>query len=69
MKNVNEPILSAKDLACYVLEYYKGNDYTHSKVAMIFEQKIGNEIWTASVSYEDKATGEVELQSFIFEVK
>lgn len=52
-----------------VSEYYKGNDYTHSKVSMLFEQKIGNETWTMSVSYEDKATGEVELQSCIFEVK
>ncbi len=58
-----------KPISINVSEYYKGNDYTHSKVAMIFEQKIGNETWTLSVSYEDKATGEVELQSCIFEVK
>ena len=52
-----------------VAEYYKGNDYTHSKVTLIFEQKIGNETWTMSVAYEDKATGEKTLQSCIFEVK
>lgn len=52
-----------------VAEYYKGNDYTHSKVTLLFEQKIGNETWTMSVSYEDKVTGEVELQSCIYEVK
>ncbi len=52
-----------------VAEYYKGNDYTHSKVTLLFEQKMGNETWTISVSYEDKATGEIELQSCIYEVK
>lgn len=52
-----------------VAEYYKGNDYTHSKVTLIFEQKVGNETWSMSVSYEDKATGEVILQSCIYEVK
>lgn len=52
-----------------VAEYYKGNDYTHSKVTLIFEQKVGNETWSMSVSYEDKATGEVTLQSCIYEVK
>ncbi len=52
-----------------VAEYYKGNDYTHSKVTLLFEQKMGNETWTISVSFEDKATGEVELQSCIYEVK
>ena len=36
-----------------VAEYYKGNDYTHSKVTLIFEQKVGNETWSMSVSYED----------------
>lgn len=52
-----------------IAEYYKGNDYTHSKVTLIFEQKIGNATWSMSVSYEDKTTGEVELQSCIYEVK
>ncbi len=52
-----------------IAEYYKGNDYTHSKVTLIFEQKIGNATWSMSVSYEDKVTGEVELQSCIYEVK
>ena len=52
-----------------VAEYYKGNDYTHSKVTLLFEQKVGNETWSMSVSYEDKATGEVTLQSCIYEVK
>ncbi len=52
-----------------VAEYYKGNDYTHSKVTLLFEQKVGNETWSMSVSYEDKATGEVMLQSCIYEVK
>ena len=58
-----------KPVKINVAEYYKGNDYTHSKVTLIFEQKVGNETWSMSVSYEDKATGEVTLQSCIYEVK
>lgn len=58
-----------KPVKINVAEYYKGNDYTHSKVTLIFEQKVGNETWSMSVSYEDKATGEVILQSCIYEVK
>ena len=58
-----------KPVKINVAEYYKGNDYTHSMVTLIFEQKIGNETWTMSVSYNDKATGEVTLQSCIYEVK
>jgi hypothetical protein len=51
------------------IEYYKGNDYTHSKVTLIFEQKIGNETRTVSVAYNDKATGEIELESCVYRVK
>lgn len=58
-----------KPVKINIAEYYKGNDYTHSKVTLIFEQKIGNASWSMSVSYEDKVTGEVELQSCIYEVK
>ncbi len=52
-----------------VVEYYKGNDYTHSKVTLVFEQKIGNETWSISVGFEDKVTGEVALQSCIYTIK
>ena len=58
-----------KPVKINVAEYYKGNDYTHSKVTLIFEQKVGNETWSMSVSYEDKATCEGTLQSCIYEVK
>ena len=50
-------------------EYYKGNDYTHTKVTMIFEQKIGNETWSISVAYDDKATGEIVFENCVYKVK
>lgn len=50
-------------------EYYKGNDYTHSKVSLLFEQKAGNETLSISVAFDDKATGDVKLQSFVCKVK
>ena len=50
-------------------EYYKGNDYTHSKVSLLFEQKIGNETLSISVAFDDKATGDVKLQSFVCKVR
>ena len=50
-------------------EYYKGNDYTHTKVTLIFEQKIGNETWSISVAYDDKATGEIVFENCVYKVK
>lgn len=40
MKNVNEPILSAKDLACYVLEYYKENVSTETMSDIVLQKSL-----------------------------
>ncbi len=51
-----------------VSEYYKGNDYTHSKVTMIFEQTIGNQALTLTVAFNDVG-GKATINSSIIEIK
>lgn len=49
-------------------EYYKGNDYNYSKATLVFEQKVNGKTWTISVGFEEKSTGEREIQSCIYSV-
>lgn len=49
-------------------EYYKGNNYTHSKVTLIFEKKVGDETWNMSLTCVD-TKGSIEIESCIYEVK
>ena len=57
-----------KPVKLNIAEYYKGNDYTHSKVVMIFEKTVGNEKWNMSLTCVD-TKGSVEIESCIYEVK
>ncbi|MBQ8766020.1 MAG: hypothetical protein IJZ16_04390 [Clostridia bacterium] len=57
-----------KPVKINVSEYYKGNDYTHSKVTLIFEKKVGNETWNMSLTCVD-TKGNIEIESCIYEVK
>lgn len=40
MKNINEPILKAKDLACYILEYYNENVSTNTMSDIVLQKSL-----------------------------
>ncbi len=50
-----------------VAEYYKGNDYTHSKVTMIFEKQVGGETLTLTVAFNDVG-GKATINSCVVEI-
>lgn len=57
-----------KPVKINISEYYKGNNYTHSKVTLIFEKKVGDETWNMSLTCVD-TKGSIEIESCIYEVK
>lgn len=51
-----------------VAEYYKGNDYTHAKVTLMFEKVVNNQTWSLSITVYDE-NGKATIESGIYEVK